>query len=239
MSRVIATLALAAVLAGCGGAAPETAAAEQAGTALPDLASCPKSEMVDEDYRERKTPIPLPPAFAGMAATDMDHLAVSTWSGDTVCVDMGWTEMIENPKASPDGRFLAFDWGGYEAFGHIVVDRSGKGQVVETGTAPLAPPTGMRFASIDFSESAFGGFNAFGVWQIEPVGLHLLAKVEAGFPSGDWRLESWAGDRCVNLSVVPIDRPSGDPDNEDTPRDPWFAAETRNWKPAPGRCPQE
>lgn len=110
--------------------------------------------------------------------------------------------------------------------------------MIETGNAPLAPPSGMRFASVDLSESGFGGFNAFGVWQIERVGLRELAKVQDGLPAGDWRIAGWAGDECVNLSLLPIDRqPSDAGDFEIAERDPWFAAEASGWTPAPGACP--
>lgn len=241
MKRKAAVLALMIVVAGCGSSASDPAQAEapRAEAKALDLAQCARSDLADENYRERKAPIPVPPVFAGMVASDMDHFAVSTMTGGTVCVDTGWMEGIEGAKASPDQRFLAFAWGGYEAFGYIVVDRTGEGQVIETGVAPLAPPTGMRFASLDLSESGFGGFNALGVWQIEPVGLRPLAKVEEGFPHGDWRMEGWAGDHCINLSVFPIDRPLEDGQSlESAPRDPWFVAEAKGWKPTPGRCPQ-
>lgn len=249
MRRLTGFLAFAALLAGCGAKDEASAAASPAAsaapaapavaTAPPDLKACPKSELADEDYRERKRPIPIPDAFAGLATSDMDHIAVSTVDGGTVCVDAGWMEGIENAKASPDKRFLSFDWGGYEAFGFIVVDRTGKGQVIETGTAPLAPPGGMRFASLDLSESGFGGFNAFGVWQIEPVGLKQLAKVQDGFPAGEWRLDGWEGDRCVNFSVLPFDRyPEDVSQAQSAPRDPWHAAEAKTWKPMPGPCPK-
>lgn len=237
-------LAAIALLAGCGDAgeaapsAPATQAAVAVATTEPDLAACSPSELTDEDYRERKTPIPIPPAFEGLVKSDMDHFAVSTATGRTICVDTGWMEGIEDAKVSHDQRFLAFAWGGYEAFGYVLVDRSGNGQVLETGTAPLSPPTGTRFASVDFSESGFGGFNAFGVWDIEPVGLRQLAKVEEGVPSGDWRLEGWAGDNCVNLSVLLSEDYPEDVANYDTaPRDPWHAAQSGKWALKPGACP--
>ncbi|KPL69716.1 hypothetical protein SZ64_18030 [Erythrobacter sp. SG61-1L] len=247
MQRSAGMFAAIALLAGCGDAgeaapaASSTAASASANTpaAEPDLAACKPSETADEDYRERKAPIPVPPAFDGLVRSDMDHFAVSTANGHTICVDTGWMEGIEDAKASHDQRFLSFAWGGYEAFGFIVVDRSGLGQVIETGTAPLSPPGGMRFASVDLSESAFGGFNAFGVWQIEPVGLRPLAKVEEGMPSGDWRLEGWAGDGCVNLSVIPNDRYPSDAGLVDiTTRDPWHATEAEKWALKPGACPK-
>lgn len=241
MRRLSTTCAVLALLCGCGKAegGSSAAAAATAGPTTPDLAACPASDLADEDYRERADPIPVPPEFAGLVGSDMDHFAISTLSGSTICVDTGWMEAIDGAKASSDQRFLSFDWAGYEAFGHIVVDRSGPGQVIETGNAPLAPPSGLRFASIDLSESGFGGFNAFGVWQIETVGLRELAKVQVGLPAGDWRIAGWAGDECLNLSLLPIERQPGDAEDFETAaRDPWFAAEASGWTPAPGVCPK-
>ena len=246
MPRIGTILALAVLAAACGqtdnaaqaeGSPAQPAPAEAA--AQPNLAACPEAESVDEELRERKEPIPIPAPFAGLVKADMDHFAVSTLDGGTVCVDAGWMESIEEPKVSPDNRFVSFGWSGYEAFGFIVVDRSGKGQAIETGNAPLASPERDRFASIDLSESGFGGFNAFGVWQAEPAGLKELAQYSEEFPPGDWRIERWAGRACVELSVLPIERqPSHVDDFDKAPRDPWFAAEAKGWKPAPGRCPR-
>lgn len=234
LSAIFVSLAL---LGGC--SEVDGVSAATTSTGAPDLAACPVSDLADEDYREREGPIPVPPEFGGLVASNMDHFAVSTFSGSTICVDTAWMETIDGANVSPDGRFLAFDWAGYEAFGHIVIDRSGSGQVIETGNAPLASPSGTRLASIDLSESGFGGFNAFGVWQIEAVGLRELAKVQDGLPAGDWRMAGWSGDRCINLSLLPIERqPSEAGDLDTAARHPWFAAESKGWTLAPGQCPQ-
>ncbi len=228
-----------ALLWGCGIAEQASAAATATGATMPDLATCPASDLADEDYRERAAPIPVPPELAALVKSDMDHFAISTLSGSTICVDTGWMEAIDGAKSSFDQRFLSFEWSGYEAFGHIVVDRSGQGQVVETGNAPLAPPSGLRFASIDLSESGFGGFNAFGVWQVETLGLRVLAYVQDGLPAGDWRVTGWSGDACVNISFLPIERQPGDAESFETAaRDAWFASEASGWAPAPGVCPK-
>jgi hypothetical protein len=243
-------LILAMVLAGCNKAADQASPAASASAAASasvaavvtasrgDLSACPKREPANAEGRQRKGAIPLPSSFAPYAASSEDNLAVSTLDGGTVCVDVSWTDSIEKPKVSADSRFLAFDWTGFEAFGHIVIDRSGAGQVLETGNATLAPPSGKRFAAIDLSESGFGGFNAFGVWQIDPAGLTQLAKYEAGLPSGDWKVEAWQGDGCVLLSLLPSARmPEDAADFASATRDPWHAAEAKDWKPEAGPCP--
>lgn len=206
---------------------------------LPDLKSCPQvTRAEDEPELLRTRPLPLPASFEGLAAADIDYIAVLASAGSTLCLDTRFIEEIAKARASPDGRFLSFEWSGYEAWGYVLFDRSGRGMTLDTGNAPLASSTGKRFAAVDLSESGYGALNAFGVWQIEPVGVLQLAKFDTAMPSGDWQLDNWRGDTCVNLSVVPIDRhPEDFRQLANIRRDPWFAAESRKWQPRPGRCP--
>jgi hypothetical protein len=245
MRRPIASLVLVALLSGCGGEQPsaptpserDVAVASEAAPPEPDLSACPKAEPAE--FRERTKPVPVPPVFERLAKSDMDHLAFATADGNTICVDTTWIESIDGPELSEDGRFASFAWLGYEAFGHVIVDRSGQGQVVDTGNAPLPSPDGKRLASVDLSESGFGSLNALAVWDVRPAGLRPVAAMSEGFPAGDWRIEGWQGESCVRLSVVPIDRqPQDYRDMDKAPRDPWFAAEANGWKPAAGSCPR-
>jgi hypothetical protein len=245
MGRMIGTLALAAALAGCG-SAEETptaavgtpAQAEAAETPEPNLAACAKAEANPD--RQRTKPLAVPEAFGKLAKSDLDHVAVVTADGGTVCVDTNWIESIDRAKASSDGRFFAFGWSGYEAGGYVVIDRSGPGQVIDTGVPPLSPASGKRFAAVELSESGFGSLNAFAVWDILPVGLKEIAHIDQGLSTdGEWRIDGWEGDHCVKLSFVPSDRfPENYADLPKVAGDPWFAAEKNRWKPAAGSCPR-
>jgi hypothetical protein len=245
MRQTIGLIAIAALLGGCGSQAEPTTPTETvrkrgdaapAATPEPDLAACPKAEPIDE--RTRTKPIPVPAAFRGLAASSMDHFAFTTLYGSIVCVDTTWLESIDEAKLSDDGRFASFNWAGYEAFGHVIVDRAGKGQVLDTGNPPVASPSGRLLAAVDLSESGFGSLNAFAVWEVRPAGIRQVAEQTEGFPSGDWRIEGWQDESCVRLSVVPLERQPEDYRDMDTaPRDPWSAAEANGWRPAPGSCP--
>ena len=246
MRAVSIVVGLVALVAGCGPETPRQDAAMAASPKAapraeprPSLANCPAVRPIDEpEMLQRKTAIPLPSALTGLMVSDKERFGVAARDGNPICIDASWWEEIANAKVSQDQRFIQFDWMGYESFGHLLIDRTGDGTVVETGISPLAPPTGRRFAAVDLSESAFGALNAFAVWQIEPVGIRQLAKFDQDMPQGDWSVDGWQGDGCVNLSVVPIDRQPGfAPDLAKAPRDPWFAAEAKGWKPEPGRCP--
>lgn len=216
----------------------ELAQVSPSATAAPeaDLAACPRAPANEERMRSR--PIAIPAAFGRIARSDLDHIAVVTAEGVTVCVDTSWIEEISAPKASADDRFLSFAWQGYESFGHVVVDRSGKGQVIDTGETPRASPSGRRFAAVDLGEAGFGALNAFGVWDVRGVGLRQVADFAEGLPSGDWRIDRWHGEDCIGLSLLPSDRfPEDYADLAKAPRDPWFAAARNGWRPAPGSCP--
>jgi hypothetical protein len=249
--RTFATLALALVLAACGESqdapatdAPTTTATSAAATASPtpvatkpDLATCPRYPAAERVDMTRNEKLAVPEPFADLIVADNERFAIATLSGATHCLDVRWINQIDNPRLFGDGRFLSFDWTGYETFGHILIDRTGKGTTVETGATPIPSRTGKRLAAVDLSESGFGAFNAFGVWEVETGALRELGKTAEGLPAGDWRVERWQGEDCVALSLLPIERQSGDARAAvAAKRDPWFAAADSKWVPAPGTC---
>lgn len=217
-----------------------TPAATPINPARPKLSACPKLIRDDENgLLERKAPLPLPKALAEVVAADMNQFAVTTLDGKTGCIDVRWMETTGTPTLSKDQRFLSFDWNGYEAFGFIVFDRAGKGASFETGNAPVWSASRQHFAAIDLSESAFGGLNAFAIWEVSAGATQELNAQSDGLPSGDWRIDGWRGDDCVALSLVPSERmPSDDGRLAKAARDPWYAASAKGWKLQPGSCPK-
>lgn len=205
--------------------------------ASPDLAVCPARAPPEPGTRLRTEAIPVPAALREIMRSDMESLAFSTLGGGTVCVDASWMETLDNARLSPDGRFAAFDWFGYEAFGHVIVDRDGKGTVIDPGVRPLPSPSGELLAAIDITESGYGPLNAFTVWQVDPAPISQLAQVEEVPAATDWKIERWVGENCVELSAVPWEAYS-DPDAPaDPPRERFLAGARGAWAVQPGRCP--
>jgi hypothetical protein len=201
---------------------------------LPDLAACPAREPVDEEMRARTAPIPVPAPLREVMRSDMENFALSALDGATVCVDASWLESIREPALSADKRFASFSWDGYESYGHVIVDRSGKGSVIDTGEPPVPSPSGKLLAAVDLSESGFGSLNAFAVWEIAPGGLRELTKQEeAPQEVTDWRIERWTGEGCIDLSAVSWDDMTGE---ERVPRQPYSARASKGWRLEPGRC---
>lgn len=245
--RTLVIAASAALLAACGSqdASGETAAQssdDQLGAATspaaqvaqrgPDLASCPKREPIEEGLRQRTAAIAIPAPLAGIARADLDNIAVSTTGGATVCVDASWMESLRDAALSPNQRFASFGWDAYESYGHVVVDRSGQGQVIDTGVAPLRSPSGKRFAAVEYSESGFGSLNAFAVWDVRETGLSEVAKVEDLPPEhSEWRLDRWGGEDCVELSAVAYeDMPEDYRDIAKAPRERFAARASGRWQ---------
>ncbi len=217
--------------AGDRAAAP--ASAETVAPARPDLAGCPARRLLEEGLRERTAPISVPTALEGVMASGMDNFAVTTLDGSTLCIDASWMEEIHAPRLSADGRFASFDWGGYEAYGHVIVDRAGTGRVLDTGLAPVYSPSGRRFAAADLGEAGYGALNAFAVWQVEPARIRQLGKQEQVPEATDWHIERWTGEACLELTAIPWDGYTGE---GDAPRDPYRAREAGGWQLEPGRC---
>jgi len=198
---------LAALVLTLGLAAAEPAVA--APPAAPELARCPRLEPLEEPLNDRTRPLPVPASFAMLVSSGREQFAVATIYGGTVCVDTRPMLKASAFTLSDDRRFLEFDWTGYEADGHIVVDRTGKGQVIDTGVSPVSSPSHRRFAAVQQSEAAFGSLEGFGIWQVGVVGLRELALLQDIPSLMDWRIDGWSGDDCVNLSGIPYDRIPG------------------------------
>jgi len=213
-------------------AAASTATVAQA-TPVPNLNACPARAPLQDGLRERTGPIAIPPALGEVMRADIDNFAFVTLEGATVCVDASWMEAISNPALAADARFAAFDWDGYEAFGHVIVDRAGRGQAIDTGVPPVASPSGKLLAAADLGEAGFGALNAFAVWRIEPAGVRQVAKHEDVPPAYDWRIETWAGETCVELSSVPWDSFTAESSG---PRKRFRARDGDGWRLEPGRC---
>ena len=217
------------------GAAPAAASPSGAARVVagPAIATCPARPPVQEGLRERSEPITVPPALDEVMRSNMDNFAIATLEGATVCIDASWMEAIRNPALTSDGRFAAFDWDGYEAFGHVIVDRAGKGQMIDTGVPPVASPAGRLLAAADLGEAGFGALNAFAVWRIEDHRVRQLAKHAEVPPAYDWRIDNWASESCVELSSVPWETFTAESSG---PREHFHARDDNGWALEPGRC---
>lgn len=213
-----------------------TCGAGTAHAAAPDLSACPPPKSLDSSERQRIRPLAVPRTVSAIVKSDMDHYAVATLAGGTFCVDTSMIEDTQEDHAlSTDKRFLTFTWQGYETGGYLLIDRSGKGQMVETGAEPSFSPSGQRLAAIEWSESGFGALNALGVWQLEPEGVKTLAMIEDVPSMTAWKIDRWAGEDCVEVSGVADDQMPSDPREIDfAPRTRFVAAQlaSRSGPPA-------
>jgi hypothetical protein len=170
----------------------------------PDLGKCPSLQPLEQGQIGRTDKVMVPRMLSKVARADEKSLAVGSWDGATVCVDVRLMGDISNLTLSEDSRFLSFKWAGYEADGFVMVDRTGAGQAIDTGMPPVFSPSRMRFASVHQSESAFNEQEGLGVWQIDPVGTKALVQIAAIPEMLDWRVDGWSGEDCINLSAIPF-----------------------------------
>ena len=207
---------------------------------MPSPARCPATPPIESDTNERKGPLQLPPRFAAIIRSSRTNLAVWTLGNNNFCYPINTVSEARNFATSADSRFISFDWYGYEEGGHIVIDRTGRGQSVDTGAAPMFSPLRQRMAAVEYSESGFGSLNGFAVWQVNAVGLRRVAML-SDIPSlVDWRIDSWAGENCVNLSGIPNSRiPESTQDYSKIARDRYIARPVgANWRLTRARsCP--
>lgn len=184
------------------GAAPATA---------PNLTACPPVQHAEGWERERTKPLAVPTALRSVLRADLLHYAAATLGGGAVCIDTSFMESTDKHVLSSDGRFLSFGWLGYESYGHVVVDRTGKGMAIETGVAPHFSPSRRYFAAADQTESEFGSLSGFAIWRVDAAGTTEIGRVSELPRMNDWRIDGWSGESCIDLSAVPFEDPANAP----------------------------
>lgn len=191
---------------------------------MPSPARCPATPPIDSEANERKGPLQMPPRFAAIIRSSRTNLAVWTLGNANFCYPINNVSEARNFETLADFRFISFDWYGYEEGGHIIIDRTGRGQAVDTGAKPVFSPSGRQMAAVEFSESGFGSLNGFAIWQVNPVGLRRTVML-GNIPSlVDWRIDGWSGESCVNLSGIPNSRiPEGNQNYSKVARDRYIA----------------
>lgn len=220
MTRIIQAAALLASLA----AASPVMATPPPPPDMPSPARCPATPPIDSEANERKGPLQLPPRFAALIRSSRTNLAVWTLGNANFCYPINTVSEARNFETSTDFRFISFDWYGYEEGGHIVIDRTGRGQAVDTGAKPVFSPSRRQMAAIEWSESGFGSLNGFAIWQVNPVGLRRTVMIGEIPSLVDWRIDNWAGETCINLSGIPNSRiPEGSENYSKVARDRYIA----------------
>lgn len=179
--------------------------------AAPDLAACPTVKQAEGWERERTRPLVVPAALRSVLRADLLHYAATTLGGGTVCLDTSFMESTDKHVLSSDGRFLSFGWLGYESYGHIVIDRTGKGAVIETGVDPHFSPSRRYFAAADQTESEFGSLSGLAVWRVDAVGTTEIGWVSELPRMNGWRIDGWSGESCIDLSAVPFEQSASSP----------------------------
>jgi hypothetical protein len=170
----------------------------------PNLPGCKPPEQPAGGERERKTPLPVPSGLRQIVRSSLYHYGVTTLGGRTLCIDTSWWNQVEWQPPSPDMRLLSFTWYGYETSGQLLMDRFGRGKAIEVGARPVFSPSRRLFAAVDQTESEFGSLSGLAVWRVTPTSVVEVVRKEDIPRMQDWRIDSWAGEACLNLSAVPL-----------------------------------
>jgi len=175
----------------------------------PRMKQCPALQPLGPGDIPRTEAVPIPRPMKKIAVATPQRLAVSTIKGATLCVDMRLRGEVSAPELSAEGRFVSFDWAGYEAAGHLLVDRTGAGQQVDIGSRPVFSPSRRRMVALSQGDSADAVLDRLDVWQIQPVGIQRIGGVSDLPDVADWRVDRWATEDCIDLSGIPLSRVTG------------------------------
>lgn len=232
----------AAIAAGVALALSSAAQAQQQANPAPWQSYCAglTKEAAKDFIDFERDQITLPKDWRRFAVVSKEWLTVRTKSGAIECVDLTWIGEMSGFETFGD-RFVGFEWEGFEAFGYVLVDRALTGTVIETGKRPEFSPHGHIMAALQHSESDWGLFNGFGVWEVHDSGLQAryLTK-NLPRPTTDWRIDRWEEeDSCIHISAIPIDRIGDNWQNlEQVKRDQYVSGFHNGWEVQPGTtCP--
>ena len=231
-SRAIAGALIAVAIASLALATPSAA---QIAPLTPPAAStaCPDRPTLDEAQPERDTMLTLPDDWAGFADMSMHWLAIRTQLGTVLCVETTWAIDADNFEQF-DGRFLGFEWWGYEAGGYMMIDTAATGSVTDIGAKPVFSPDRGYFAAVQFSDAGWGGLEGFAVWRTYAGGMSPV-HVDTQLPTmADWRIDKWEEDGCIQLSSIPYERIADWTNLQQYERDRFISRISDGWKLSPG-----
>ena len=202
-----------------------------------DMAVCNALTLDPEAFKSREDAVTLPQDWAGFATAGRDWIAISTQARGTLCIDIAWYDSTDSFDRFND-RFIGFEWSALEAWGYVLIDRTGTGSSIDTGVKPVFSPDGQYFAMVQLSDAGWGGLEGFAVYSVNDVGIEPV-HVDKAIPRlADWRIDGWEGadgERCLRLSGVNYARvEDGDPVRE-TERQWYVARSNTGWKLEPGR----
>jgi len=200
-------LAALAALTACNGAEREPVAEREATASAEQVApaaaaqTCKQFPQGEDDGSATRPEVPA--SLASFVTATETTVTVERRSGTPACIDIAYGE-VDSWDSFAQGRLLGVGISGHEYNSYLVVDRESAAKPIETGRQPVFSRNGKRFASVDVSESAFGAFEALGVWEVEDRSVRTLQSLP-GAPlldaGGDWRLERWASDDCLIFSA--------------------------------------
>jgi len=189
-------------LIGALGALAACGAAESSESAELAAQACEQFEQEADDGTPSRPEVPA--QLASFVTATETTITAARDAGLPACIDITYGE-VEAWDSFAGGRLLGVGISGHEYNSYLVIDREGVGKPIETGRRPVFSPSGQRFASVDVSESAFGAFEALGVWEVNDKAMRRLMYfpgaplLDAG---GDWRLERWVSDDCLIFSTA-------------------------------------
>ncbi|MCP5396098.1 MAG: hypothetical protein H6918_05090 [Sphingomonadaceae bacterium] len=210
---------------------------------IPDLSICdgfPVHSESEDVTAQREQPLVLPADWTGIAAVSPYWIAVSTEYHTTYCVSTQWMLDADNFERF-DKRFLGFHWEGPDAFGYILIDRSGQGYAIDTSVRPHFTPEGTMFAVLNRTDTGMEEFDGFAIWSIHGGALrpYLVNFGPPLSPMIDWRIEDWEGENCLHISAVPYEQIVGNWEQlPNAPRSSYIAHPGNQWQIAEGKtCP--
>lgn len=152
----------------------------------------------------RQKPVPVVPApLRQTVSATNEWVTVRMGDGSPFRVGIG-ALAVDQLEGFQNGRFIGFGISGNEEYGYILVDRMGRGHLIEShiGSRPSFAEDGRHFAAAEISESGFGNLNGVALWEVRPAAVRRLFYTDSVRSGFQWRAEAFRGPNCVPITAV-------------------------------------
>jgi hypothetical protein len=177
--------------------------------------SCPNLPPADPyeqaTFKNRTAAFTVPPEYKQIAAHEQTDLAIKTLSGKTVCFRTTYLYSTADYSLSEDKRFFSFSYVGDENFGHIVIDRMGDGQIIETGDVPIFNGDKSRMVALQKSESGWGSLEGLGIWDIGPEATKSIFFTNINYDFNNLRFAKRHVKGCAVIERLEEEKDATDP----------------------------
>lgn len=169
------------------------------------------AQTVSADYEQQMghpKPIPGVPDNLRSIITSAtpERLEIRSLSGQTIRLPISDIEP-SNFRLLANGRFLGFEYIGFEVGGYWIIDRARADSPTIYGgdSEPIFSPDARRFALLNSPEEMNNLLGGLAIYDLLPQQVTMIFSTNLLPLAPGWRIERWQGNQCLIASFIQPD----------------------------------